>query len=133
MTKTTAFEIHTLKDGLWQLDSVHENKDDALNEARRMYDNSKHIGGIKVLHEEYDDETNRASTFVLHNEVRGTVKSRSQPKPPEDKKEIIRPKANPKPEVKGTFTQYMLLMILAVGAALLAIIGAAFYYMDVFK
>jgi hypothetical protein len=133
MTKTTAFEIHTLKDGLWQLDSVHENKDDALYEARRMYDNSKHIGGIKVLQEEYDDEANRSSTFVLYNEVRGTAKIRPTPKPPEEKKEIIRPKTAPKPEGKGTFTQYMLLMVLGVGAALLAIIGAAFYYMDVFK
>ncbi|MEQ8192889.1 MAG: hypothetical protein RIB59_00225 [Rhodospirillales bacterium] len=133
MSKTTAYEIHTLKDGKWQLDSVHGDKDDALYEARRMYEGSKHIAGIKVLQEEYDDEINRSSTFVLYNEVRGTPKIRSKNKPPEDKKEIVRPQASPRSEKKGSFTQYMLLMILGVGAVLLVLIGAAFYYMDFLK
>jgi len=132
MTKSIAYEIHTFKDGKWQLDTVHDRKDDAMHEARRLYGASKHISGVKVLQEEFDSEENRASSHVLYNEIRGAKKTKAKITKVEEKKEIIRPKQPPKPK-KGSATNYFLFMVLGVSAVLLAVVGIAYYYMGIAK
>jgi len=133
MTKSIAYEIHTFKDGKWQLDTVHDRKDDALHEARRLYGNSKHISGVKVLQEEFDSVNNQASSHVVYNEMRGAKKTKAKITKVEEKKEIIRPKQPKKPEKKGSATNYFLMMVLGVGTVLLAIVGVAYYYMGLAK
>lgn len=65
MSKTTAFEIQTLKDGQWQLASSFDTKDQALQEAHRIYDTSRHLDGVKVYQEDYDAGSNRADTKLV--------------------------------------------------------------------
>lgn len=130
MTKTTAYEIHTLKEGKWQLDTIHDRKDDAMHEARRLYGASKHIAGVKVLQEDFDSEAGKSSTRVLYNEIRGQKKTRAKIKKKEEQKEVVRPKVQKKPEKKGSATNYLLMMVLGVSAILLAIVGVAIYFSE---
>lgn len=128
MTKSTAYEIHTLKEGNGIIFTVHDRKDDAMHEARRIYRSSKHVAGVKVLKEEFNSIENHSSTHVLYNEIRGQKRTKAKIKKVEEKKEIVRPKAVKKPEPKGSATNYFLMMILGVSAVLLAIVGIAYYY-----
>ncbi len=130
MTKTTAYEIHTLKDGKWQLDSVHEGKDHAMHEARKMYASSKRVSGVKVLHEEFDSVANLASSHVLYNKIHGTEKTKAKPKKTEEKKEFIKPNVPPKPEKKSSNTNKLLLVVLVVSTFLFTILGIAYYYLQ---
>jgi hypothetical protein len=65
ITKTTVYEIYTLKEEKRQLDTIHERQDDAMHEARRIYGQSKHIAGVKVLEEKFDSDENRSATHNL--------------------------------------------------------------------
>ncbi len=133
MTKSTAYEIHTLKDGKWQLNSVHQGKDEAMHEARKMYASSRHVSGVKVLHEEFDSLKNHASSRVLYNKVHGTEKTKAKIKKTEEKKEFIQPKAPAIPEKKSGGTIKLVPAMLIVSAVLFAILGVAYYYLQAVK
>ena len=98
-----------------------------------MYSTSRHIAGVKVLQEEFDNEANFAASHVLYNEVRGQRKARAKAAKPEEKEEVIRPIPQQPEQKKGSATKYLLMMILGVSAVLLAIVGIAFYYTSLGK
>jgi hypothetical protein len=54
------FEIHTYKDGRWRIDSIFDDREIAVFEARRI-DESKRYGGVLVIEETYDDAANRST------------------------------------------------------------------------
>lgn len=68
MTVLRAFEIHTYQRGRWIIDSVFDDKDLALFEARRM-DDSGRFPGIRVVEEIFDDVASRTQSRTLY---RGT-------------------------------------------------------------
>lgn len=51
-----AFEIQTYQSGKWKIDSVFDDKELAVFEARRMDESGRH-SGIRVIEEEYDEQT----------------------------------------------------------------------------
>lgn len=60
-----AFEIHTYQNGRWIIDSIFDDRELALIEARRM-DDTKRYPGIRVVEEVYDAgtrETQRRTLF----------------------------------------------------------------------
>ncbi len=54
------YEIHTYKDGRWRIDSIFDNEELAVFEARRVID-SKRYAGVLVIEEIYDEAVNRAT------------------------------------------------------------------------
>lgn len=55
-----SFEIHTMRDGKWAIDSVFNDRELALFEARRVDENGRYAG-VRVIEEVYD-EVSRLTT-----------------------------------------------------------------------
>lgn len=54
-----AFEIQTFTGGKWKIDSVFDDRDLAVFEARRM-DDSNRYAGVRVVEETFDEETEQS-------------------------------------------------------------------------
>jgi hypothetical protein len=65
MAVMRAFEIHTYQRGRWIIDSVFDDKDLALFEARRMDDTGR-FPGIRVVEEIFDDVASRTQSRTLY-------------------------------------------------------------------
>jgi hypothetical protein len=59
-----AFEIHTFRGGNWKIDSVFDDKELALFEARRM-DESSRYSGVRVVEENFNESSNETVTRTL--------------------------------------------------------------------
>lgn len=59
-----AFEIHTYHDGKWKIDSVFDNRELALFEARRVDEGSRYTG-VRVIEENYDEASDLTTTRTI--------------------------------------------------------------------
>lgn len=59
------YELHTLRDRAWKIDSVFDDRDLAVLEARRI-ERSKHYSGVRVLEETVDQATNRTVSRTIY-------------------------------------------------------------------
>ena len=59
-----AFEIHTYHDGKWKIDSVFDDRELALFEARRVDEGSRY-SGVRVIEENYDESSNLTTTRTI--------------------------------------------------------------------
>ena len=75
-----AFEIHTFKDGKWKMDSVFDDRELAIFEARKISEGSRYAG-VKVVEENYDETTNLTTTRTLFRG--GAAKAEKAKKPAE--------------------------------------------------
>jgi hypothetical protein len=77
MSTQTLFEVHTLKNGQWQVDSTYQNRDEAIEVARGLF-GEKAYQGVKVIQDKYDASTgdNRESVIYDSNKQ---VKARPAP------------------------------------------------------
>ena len=77
MSTQTLFEVHTLKNGQWQVDSTYQERDEAIEVARGLF-GEKIYQGVKVIQDKYDPRTgdNRESVIYDSNKQ---VKARPAP------------------------------------------------------
>lgn len=59
-----AFEIHTYQDGKWRIDSVFDDRELALFEARRVDEGSRY-SGVRVIEENYDESSDLTTTRTI--------------------------------------------------------------------
>lgn len=59
-----AFEIHTYLDGKWKIDSVFDDRELALFEARRVDEGSRY-SGVRVIEEKYDEVSDLTTTRTI--------------------------------------------------------------------
>lgn len=59
-----AFEIHTFQDGRWKIDSVFDDRELALFEARRV-DEGTRYSGVRVIEENYDEASDLTTTRTI--------------------------------------------------------------------
>ena len=59
-----SFEIQTSKDGNWRIDSIFDDRDLALLEARRVEEGYR-CSGVRVIEENYDEASNRATSRTI--------------------------------------------------------------------
>ncbi len=112
------------------IDSVHDDKQMALHQARMLLESPHHMA-IRVLQEVYDDETDKSMSSVVFKQQKGDEK-RKKTAPAAKKKKSDKigagaTKTKPKKKKKSSFTRTVILMTLAlggVGLGLIAIIGA---------
>ncbi len=71
------FEIHTLRDGEWKIDSIFDDRDLALQEGQRIQDSNR-FTGIRVVEETFDEATEKGSTRTI---FRGTALDRAKRTP----------------------------------------------------
>ena len=74
-----AFEIHTFTDGQWKVDSVFDDRDLAVHEARKVDENGRYAG-VRVIEENYDDVTDLTTTRTIFRGKNEATKSNS-PRP----------------------------------------------------
>ena len=55
-----SFEIHTFREGVWKIDSVYDDRQLAIFEAKRIAEGTRYAG-VKVI-EEVDDEVSNLTT-----------------------------------------------------------------------
>jgi hypothetical protein len=66
-----AFEIHTFQSGRWKIDSIFDDKELALFEAKRM-DGSGRFSGVRVVEEAFDESTNKTSARTIYRGTKAT-------------------------------------------------------------
>ncbi len=64
MSDMKAFEIHTYQSGKWKIDSVFDDRDLAMFEARRM-DDSGRYSGVRVIEEIFIEQTQQTRTRTI--------------------------------------------------------------------
>ncbi len=71
------YEIHTLRDGDWKIDSIFDDRDLALQEGHRI-DHSNRFSAVRVVEETFDEDTEKGSTRTIY---RGTAIDRANRTP----------------------------------------------------
>jgi cobalamin biosynthesis Mg chelatase CobN len=66
-----AFEIHTFQQGRWKIDSVFDDKDLAVFEAKRM-DTSGRYSGVRVVEEVFDENHSKTNTRTIYRGSKAT-------------------------------------------------------------
>ncbi|MBT5051173.1 MAG: hypothetical protein HOM58_21935 [Rhodospirillaceae bacterium] len=60
-----AFEIHTFKDGQWKIDSVFDDRELALHEARKVEEGGRYAR-LRVIEENYDEVSDLTTTRTIY-------------------------------------------------------------------
>ncbi len=128
MAAIVSYEVYSLREGHWNLDSVYDDRVLALDEARSLFQR-RYEKGVKVIKEDYDDETNKSIPTTIFHEGEG-VKQMRRPQVREKRKPRQRTKtAAPKKEDASGFTRYVVTLVLSIGGILLALIALAAFLM----
>lgn len=76
-----AFEIHTFKDGQWKIDSVFDDRELALHEARKVEEGGRY-SSLRVIEEIYDEVSDLTTTRTLYrggSAKKNAIKRRDKP------------------------------------------------------
>ncbi|MDX1484897.1 MAG: hypothetical protein R3229_10470 [Alphaproteobacteria bacterium] len=65
MARLRVFEIHTHKAGAWKIDSVYDDRELAINEAKRVY-RSGRWESVRVVEETLDEETGLGGSRTVY-------------------------------------------------------------------
>ncbi len=130
MAATVSYELYSLREGHWNLDSVFDDRGLALNEARNLF-KRRHEKGVKVVKENYDDETNKSIPTTIFHEGEGVKKH--LPKVREDWKQHqrIEPSRLKKENASGVI-RHVVILVVSIGGILLALIALAVFLMGAF-
>ena len=63
------YELHTYSNSAWKLDSVFDDRDLAVLEARQV-EHSKQFTGVRVLEETLDDASNRTISRTIYRSTK---------------------------------------------------------------
>ncbi len=130
MATTVSFEVYSLREGHWNLDSVYDDRGRALHEARHLL-RRQHEKGVKVVKEDYDDETNRSIPTTIFHEGEGVKKHRPQLREKRKQRQRIET-ARPKKEDASGFVRHLVILVVSIGGILLALIALAVFLMGAF-
>lgn len=72
-----AYEIQTFQDGKWKIDSVFDDRDLALFEARRV-DEGNRYAGVRVIEEVYDEASDLTTTRTIFRGSRADRNERAR-------------------------------------------------------
>ncbi len=122
-----SYEVYAYKNGNWNIDSVYDDRDMAMHEARMLLE-SRYVSGAQVIEEKYDDETGDTFSKIIFKERKGAEKRKAAPRQkPQAKVAPAKAKPPPKKKEEKEFVRYMVILVLSVGGiALGLIVGLAF-------
>ena len=130
MAATVSYELYSLREGHWDLDSVYGDRGMALDEARHLF-KRRYEKGVKVVKENYDDETNRSIPTTIFHEGEGVKKHRPKVREKREQRERIKP-SRPKKENASGFVRHLVILVVSIGGILLALITLAVFLMGAF-
>ncbi len=127
MATTVSYEVYSVREGHWYLDSVYDDRRLALDEARHLL-KRRHQKGVKVVKENYDDETNTAIPTTIFHEGEGVKKHRPQLQLQEKKEYRKRVEtAPPKKEDDSGVIRHVVILVVSIGGILLALKGRVYW------
>ena len=130
MAATVSFEVYSLREGHWNLDSVYDDRGLALEEARHLFKRRREKG-VKVVKENYDDETNKSIPTTIFHE--GEAVKKQQPKVREKGKQRRRIEpSRPRTGDASGFVRHLVILVVSIGGILLALIALAGFLMGAF-
>lgn len=119
MPTTVLFEVHSLRNGNWYIDSVYDDREQALHEARDLFER-RHHRGVKVIQENYDDESDISISRTIFTEEKGVDKPKYRRQMPDSP---VRPAVPRRKKGDSDFVRYIVILVLSVGGILLTVIG----------
>lgn len=130
MAATVSYELYSLREGHWSLDSIYDDRSLALHEARHLF-RRRHEKGVKVIKENYDDETNTSIPTTIFHEGEGVKKHRPKVQEKRIQHQRIEPSRSKKEDASG-FIRHVVILVVSIGGILLALIALAVYLMGAF-
>ncbi len=126
MARTISYEVLASRGDNWMIESVFDDRNVALYEARTLLD-SRHLKAVKVIQETYDDETDRTITRTIFNEERGAAKGKAKPETQKETKDAPAAPAVGRKKGGSDAVKYLIILVLSIGGiALVMLAGAAF-------
>ena len=122
MAKTVSYEIHSYRGGNWTIVGTHDNKAEAIHQARQLLA-AKTQQGVKVIEEKYDDESDRTTSATVFTEIKGAEKKLPAGVVKKKKKAKAASDDPKKKKKKGSFLRYLIILVLSVGGIALALIA----------
>ncbi len=119
MPTTVSFEVHSLRNGNWYIDSVYDDRERAPHEAPGLLDR-RHQRGVKIIQENGNDENDTSVSRTNFTEERGVDKRKYRRQKPASP---VRPAAPRKKKGDSDFVHYIIILVLSVGGILLTVIG----------
>lgn len=127
-----AYEIQTFQEGKWKIDSVFDDRDLALFEARRV-DEGNRYAGVRVIEEIYDEASDLTTTRTIFRGSRADRNERARKAAAASRSAARAPRATAKdptrrtrPAAKPTATSFLipiLILSVLVVAGLAALFG----------
>ncbi len=97
--------------------------DEARHLLKRRYEKS-----VKVVKEDYDDETNKAIVTTIFQEGEGVKKHRPKVREKRKQRRRIEPSRPAKEDASG-FVRHVVILVVSIGGILLALIALAAFLM----
>lgn len=129
MSRSISYELLSFRDGSWIIESIYENRDVALQEARRLLE-GRHQKGVKVIEETYDADTDNTTARIVFSRQKGGEKSRHRSR---EEKSRTASKAAPAARRKQgdpEFMKYILILVFSIGGILFGAIALVFWYLQ---
>lgn len=128
-----AFEIHTFRDGQWKVDSVFDDRELAVHEARKVDEGSRYAG-VRVIEENYDEASDLTTTRTIFRGKKESAKSKARMAASQKPTRAAASrggaerqpngKARPRPQKKkASVVGALLYLCLLIGAGLLILFG----------
>ncbi len=130
MGTSVSYELLSFKGGSWIIESVFDNKDVAVREARRLLA-GRHQKGVKVIEEKYDDATDNTMVRIVFSRQKGEEKSRPKQRKDEPKTGPAATPAAGRTEGDTTFLKHILALILSIGGILFGVIALLYWYLNI--
>ncbi len=132
MAKSVSYEVLSTSRGEnWIIQSVYDDRDVALYEARSLLEN-RHLKAVKIIQETYDDETDKTISRTIFNEARGAAKAKAKPQAQEEAAGAPAAAAVGRKTGESDFIKYLIILVLSIGGIALMILAGAAFLMGTF-
>jgi preprotein translocase subunit SecF len=131
MAKSCSYEVLSARGHDWTIESVYDDRDVALYEARVLLEN-RHLKAVKVIQETYDDETDRTISRTIFNEARGAAKAKAKPRAQDEAANAPAAAVVGRKTGESDFIKYLIILVLSIGGILLVVLVGAAFLVDAF-
>ncbi len=131
MARSVSYEVLSTRGDNWMIESVYDDREVALYEARTLLEN-RHLKAVKVVQETYDDEADRTTTRTIFNEARGAAKRKPKPATQEETKDAAAAPAVGRKKDGSDVVKYLIILVLSIGGIALVMLAVAGFLMGTF-
>jgi len=130
MGKSVSYEVLSFREGNWTIQSVYDDRNTAVYEARRLL-SGRHEKGVRVMEETYDDDTNETKSRIVFSEEKGAEK-KAEPAKPEARTGVGTAQPRAKAAEKDDVVGYIIKLVLIVGGICLALLALGAFLISEF-